>query len=127
MDHVPRKIAAGQRYLLISPGKPAALLPGDPAVPAGLGFQGVIAASNWITASPEVFGPLEKLSYTPGDFIDRHGYFGCQHKGQFAEWSIREGHTYRDRSALRFDPEEAGKPKQFVHPVMDRTMPASRR
>ena len=84
-----------------------------------LGFQGVITCSNWTTASPQVLGPLEKLSYTAGDFIDRHGYFGCNCKGQFAEWSLREGHTYTDRSALRFDPEEPGKPKAFVNPVMD--------
>jgi hypothetical protein len=37
-----------------------------------LGFKGVITASNWATASPQVFGPLEKLSYTACDFIDRH-------------------------------------------------------
>lgn len=84
-----------------------------------LGFRGAITASNWSTASPEVFGPLEKLSYTSGDFIDRHGYFSCNHKGQFAEWSLRDGHTYSDRSALRFDAEVPGKPKQFVHPAMD--------
>ncbi|MCY2953953.1 MAG: hypothetical protein NTU53_18580 [Planctomycetota bacterium] len=84
-----------------------------------LGFKGVITASNWATASPEVFGPLEKYSYTVGDFIDRHGYFECNHKGQNAEWSIRDGHTYSDRSALRFDAPTPGKPKSFVHPVMD--------
>lgn len=84
-----------------------------------LGFKGLIHASNWATASPEVFGPLEKLSYTAGDFIDRHGYFECNHKGENAAWSIRPGHTYSDRSALRFDAGEPGKPKQFVHPVMD--------
>ena len=66
----------------------------------GLGFKGVITASNWITASPEVLGPLEKYTYTAGDFIDRHGYFGCRNKGEAAEWSIRDGHTYVDRSAL---------------------------
>src|SRR5262249_4588546 len=32
---------------------------------------------------------------------------------------IREGHTYADRSALRFDPEEPGKPRLFAHPAMD--------
>ncbi len=84
-----------------------------------LGFKGVVTGSNWVTASPQVLGPLEKYSYTPGDFIDRHGYFGCNDKGEAAEWSIRVGHTYSDRSALRFDAEEPGKPKQFVHPVMD--------
>jgi hypothetical protein len=83
------------------------------------GFQGVITASNWTTASPAVFGPLEKYSYTAGDFIDRHGYFGCNLRGDNSAWSVREGHTYSDRSALRFDAEESGKAKLFVHPVMD--------
>lgn len=85
----------------------------------GLGFQGLITASNWATASPEVLGPLEKLSYATGDFIDRHGYFECNHKGDNAAWSVREGHTYSDRSALRFEAPVPGKPRQFVHPVMD--------
>lgn len=84
-----------------------------------LGFKGPITASNWATASPEVFGPLEKLSYLAGDFIDRHGYFSCNHKGPNAEWSLRDGHTYSDRSALRFEAEDVTKPKQFVHPAMD--------
>jgi|YNPNPStandDraft_1061719.scaffolds.fasta_scaffold05119_1 hypothetical protein len=84
-----------------------------------LGFKGLITASNWSTASPEVFGPLEKLSYTAGDFIDRHGYLECNHKGDNAAWSIRNGHTYSDRSALRFEAPDPAKPRQFVHPVMD--------
>jgi hypothetical protein len=85
----------------------------------GLGFKGLITASNWATASPQVFGPIEKLSYTVGDFLDRHGYFGCNEKGEFAGWSVRDGYTYADRSALKFEPETPGKPRQFVHPVMD--------
>ncbi len=85
----------------------------------GLGFKGLITCSNWTTASPQVLGPLEKYSYTVGDFIDRHGYFECNHKGDNAAWSIRTGHTYSDRSALRFEGEQPGKPKLFVHPVMD--------
>jgi hypothetical protein len=84
-----------------------------------LGFKGPITASNWATASPQVFGPLERLSYTCGDFIDRHGYFGCNHEGENAAWSLRNGHTYTERSALRFDAEQPGKPRQFVHPAMD--------
>jgi hypothetical protein len=84
-----------------------------------LGFKGVITASNWSTASPAVFGPLEKLSYTVGDFVDRHGYFECNHQGDNAAWSVRNGHTYCDRSALRFDASDPAKPKQFVNPVMD--------
>jgi hypothetical protein len=86
-----------------------------------LGFKGVITASNWSTASPEIFGPLEKWSYAQTDFIDRHGYFGVEHKGEASEWSIRNGHTYTDRSALRFEPTLPGKAKQFVHPAMDPT------
>jgi hypothetical protein len=84
-----------------------------------LGFKGLITASNWATASPEVLGPLEKLSYTTGDFIDRHGYFACFHKGENSEWSIRDGHTFAHRSALRFESADPGKPRLFVHPVMD--------
>ena len=84
-----------------------------------LGFKAPITASNWVTASPEVFGPLEKLSYTVGDFIDRHGYFGCNHKGDNSGWSVRDGHTYSDRSGLRFEAEDPAKPRLFVHPVMD--------
>jgi hypothetical protein len=86
-----------------------------------LGFKGVITASNWSTASPEIFGPLEKWSYTATDFVDRHGYFSVEHKGDASEWSIRNGHTYADRSALRFEATTPGKPKQFVHPMMDPT------
>lgn len=84
-----------------------------------LGFKGLVTASNWVTASPEVLGPLEKLTYTGGDFVDRHGYFGCKNEGENSEWSIRDGHTYVDRSALKFESEEPGKPASFVHPAMD--------
>lgn len=84
-----------------------------------LGFKGAITCSNWITASQQIFGPLEEYSYTPGDFIDRHGYFDCNLKGKDAGWSLQNGYTYADRSALRFEPEELGKPKVFSHPVMD--------
>jgi hypothetical protein len=87
----------------------------------GLGFRGLITASNWATASPEVFGPLEKYSYTTTDFIDRHGYFGGKVSGDNSGWSIRDGHLYSDRSALRFEGEEPGKPRVFVHPAMDPT------
>jgi hypothetical protein len=86
-----------------------------------LGFKGVITASNWATASPEYLGPLEKWSYTAGDFVDRHGYFSVTHRGDNAEWSIRNNHHYSDRSALRFEPATPGKPKSFVHPAMDIT------
>jgi hypothetical protein len=85
----------------------------------GLGFKGLVTASNWVTADARVLGPLEKMSYLSGDFIDRHGYFGCNHKGDSAAWSIRDGHTFSDRSALRFDPEQPGKPRHYNNPVED--------
>ena len=85
----------------------------------GLGFKGLITCSNWTTASAEVLGPLEKYSYMVGDFIDRHGYFDCHSAGDNSGWSIRPGHTYIDRSALRFEGDEPGKPKLFVNPVID--------
>ena len=85
----------------------------------GLGFKGTITASNWATADPRVLGPLEKYTYTVGDFIDRHGYFGCRNEGDNSGWSIRDGHSFLDRSALKFDPEEPGKRKAFVNPAMD--------
>jgi len=84
-----------------------------------LGFKGLITASNWTTANNEVFGPLEKSSYAAGDIIDRHGYFGTNHSGDNAAWSIREGHVYSDRSALTFDGEKPGSKKNLSHPAMD--------
>lgn len=86
-----------------------------------LGFRGVITASNWTTADNRVLGPLEKLSYTEGDFLDRHGYFSCAAQGDNAEWSIRVGQSYRDRSALRFEAEAANQPRSYVHPSMEIT------
>ena len=84
-----------------------------------LGFKGVITASNWTTADNQVLGPLEKWSYTTGDFIDRHGYFGGTVKGDSSEWSIREGHMFSSRSALRFEGEKPGGARSFVHPAAD--------
>jgi hypothetical protein len=84
-----------------------------------LGFKGLITASNWTTANNDILGPLEKYSYTVGDFIDRHGYWGGLHQGEHAAWSIRDGHIFTHRSALRFDPPEPGKPREISHPAFD--------
>ncbi len=85
------------------------------------GFKGVITASNWTTASAQYLGPVEKLTYLPGDFLDRHGYFSNDHNGDNAAWSIRNGHTFFERSALRFDPETPGGKPAFSHPAFDTT------
>ena len=84
-----------------------------------LGFQGLITASNWLTANNDILGPLERASYAVGDFIDRHGYWAGTHQGDNAAWSIREGHVYSHRSALAFDAEAPGKPRGFSHPAFD--------
>lgn len=84
-----------------------------------LGFKGLITASNWITANEAILGPLEKYSYSGGDFIDRHGYFGGVLRGENSAWSLRDGHEYSNRSALRFDPQEPGKAVEFSNPVFD--------
>ncbi len=84
-----------------------------------LKFRGLVTASNWTTANNDILGPLEKLSYTDGDIIDRHGYYDTNHSGDNAGWSLREGHTYSDRSALRFDGLKPGSEKDFSHPAMD--------
>ncbi|WP_404425213.1 hypothetical protein [Nibricoccus sp. IMCC34717] len=83
-----------------------------------VGFKGLVTGSNWTTADSQILGPLDKMSYTEGDFIDRHGYLGCNSKGDSSDWSIRENHTYRDRRVLRFEGEE-NETKLFVHPAME--------
>lgn len=84
-----------------------------------LGFRGLVHASNWTTADARRLGPLEKMSYTVGDFVDRHGYFGSAASGEASDWSVREGQTFRDRSAYRFDGEKPDAPRSYVHPAMD--------
>ncbi|MFQ3610597.1 MAG: hypothetical protein SNJ72_03785, partial [Fimbriimonadales bacterium] len=65
-----------------------------------LGYQGLVQASNWITAEARILGPLDKWSNTVCDFMDRHGYFGGRHEGPNASWSINVGDKYEDASAL---------------------------
>lgn len=84
-----------------------------------LGFKGLITASNWTTANNRILGPLEKLSYLSGDFIDRHGYFAGQHEGPDAAWSVKPGQVFSHRSALRFDPRKPGEPPEVSHPAFD--------
>lgn len=81
------------------------------------GLKSTISASNWTTADNGTLGALERWSYAATDVIDRHGYFGGEHKGDGAGYSVRVGHTYQDRCAL-LDPADlpikfnqiAGKP-----------------
>jgi len=65
-----------------------------------LGFGGLVSCSNWKTADANMLDALERYTYTAGDVIDRHGYFGPQHKGDGSSYSVRVGHTYKDRPAV---------------------------
>ena len=85
----------------------------------GLGFKGVVTCSNWTTADAGVLGPLEKYSYTLGDFVDRHGYYAGAQEGPDAAWKLAEAQSYADADALRFEPPEPGKSARFENPVMD--------
>jgi hypothetical protein len=52
--------------------------------------------------------------------MDRHGYYGGVHEGEGAAYSVRAGHTYMNRTALRFErqrPHEAG--HDFGLPIDD--------
>ncbi|MDF3129577.1 hypothetical protein P0Y35_10265 [Kiritimatiellaeota bacterium B1221] len=84
-----------------------------------LGYKGLITASNWHTANDQIFKPIEIWTYLPGDFIDRHGYFGTLAEGEHADWSMRPRHVYADRSALKFEPRTPGNSPHFSHPVAD--------
>ncbi len=84
----------------------------------GTGFRAAITASNWTTARPEILEPLEKMSYLEGDFLDRHVYFDCARVGDRVSYQLQEGHTYRDRSALRLEGED-GVPLAVASPSAD--------
>ena len=74
-----------------------------------LGAKWPVSASNWTTAPG--LGFIERYTYSGVDVIDKHGYFGGQHTGEGSGWSVRNGHTYEDKTAL-LDPESV--PFQYV-------------
>ena len=74
-----------------------------------LGMKCPVAASNWITAPG--LGFIERYTYSGVDVIDKHGYFGGAHDGDGAGWSVRNGQTYTDKTALT-DPTSV--PFQYV-------------
>jgi hypothetical protein len=84
-----------------------------------VGFGGMVTASNWKTASNQVLGPLEYYTYAAGDFVDHHGYYGGPHEGDGSSYSLRRGHRYADRAAVRLDDQDADTPdgKSFGHPM----------
>jgi hypothetical protein len=60
----------------------------------------LISCGNWKTADPRLLDALERYTYTAGDVIDEHGYFGGPHRGEGASYQLRVGHTFEDRPAV---------------------------
>lgn len=73
-----------------------------------LGVRALTICSNWHTADERILGPLDNWANATCDVMDRHGYFAGPHTGEGANYSIRAGQQYADRSALRFDPGSSG-------------------
>ncbi|MDX2231670.1 MAG: hypothetical protein NW220_18695 [Leptolyngbyaceae cyanobacterium bins.349] len=84
-----------------------------------LNYQGLIYASNWITANSQILGPLDKYTNTVADFMDRHGYVVGPHEGAAASYSLNPGETYEDRPALRFKSFQPEQEFDFDLPIMD--------
>ncbi len=66
-----------------------------------LGYGGLVSAGNWSTADPAMLEAIEHYTYTVGDLLDRHGYFGGKHEGEGASYSVRVGHTWEDAAAVK--------------------------
>ena len=67
---------------------------------AEIGSRSLISASNWHTADPRILDGLERYTYTAGDLIDRHGYFGPRHKGPRSRYAVDVGDVYSDRAGV---------------------------
>jgi len=65
-----------------------------------LGYQGLISASNWKVSDPAMLEAIERHTYTAGNVIDRHAYFGGKHEGDGASYSVRVGHRFEHLSGL---------------------------
>ena len=76
-----------------------------------LGAQNLISCSNWTVSDPAMLDALERYTYTAGDVIDQHGYFGGRHKGEGSSYSVRVGHRFESRAAVK-EPEAL--PIRFV-------------
>ncbi|MGE3851572.1 MAG: hypothetical protein AB7K09_07520 [Planctomycetota bacterium] len=77
------------------------------------GLEGLVSCSNWHTADPRVLDPLERWTYTAGDVIDKHGYFGGRHEGDRSSYAVSVGDRFADRSALTMTNGQGGLPVEF--------------
>jgi hypothetical protein len=74
-----------------------------------LSFKAMVTASNWHTADAAKFEPIERWSYSPGDFMDNHGYFSTWREGEHVAWSMRPGHRYVHRAATKLQQRDSRK------------------
>lgn len=67
-----------------------------------LGSKSLISASNWHVTDPVMLDALERYTYTAGDVIDMHGYYGSKHESPDGShsYAVRVGHSFNNRSAL---------------------------
>ncbi|MFQ6130523.1 MAG: hypothetical protein ACE5R4_00655 [Armatimonadota bacterium] len=65
-----------------------------------LGSGSLVSASNWHVTDGPLLDALERYTYSAGDVIDRHGYFGGKHEGDGASYSVRVGHTFESLAAV---------------------------
>jgi len=65
-----------------------------------LGLKSLVSCSNWKTADPVLLDALERWTYTAGEVIDQHGYFGGPHRGPASTYSLNAGDTFRDRAGV---------------------------
>ncbi|MDP6749694.1 MAG: hypothetical protein QGH37_22235, partial [Candidatus Poribacteria bacterium] len=66
-----------------------------------LGIQSLISPSNWHVTDGPMLDSLERYTYTAGDVIDQHGYFGGRHQGEGASYSVRVGHRFTNQAAVK--------------------------
>lgn len=65
------------------------------------GVRCPITGSNWTTCDNGELGALDRWTYTAAGVIDKHGYFGGEHKGDWrAGFSVNAGDRYSDKCAL---------------------------
>lgn len=62
--------------------------------------KSLISCGNWHTADARTLQPIEFHTYTPGDLIDSHGYFGGRHSGDASNYAIAPGQSFESRSAM---------------------------
>ncbi len=70
----------------------------------GLGYSGLISASNQSVNPPELLSLAEMVSRMPGDIIERHGKLLSDFAPKYDIWNFTEGALYGERSPAALTP-----------------------